>query len=133
MRQDAHDALPCLLLFFTKRAAEIGKDEELVRLAVAAERRSPQFEPAAIGAERPIDQSRRVPGEMPIQAQLAGAASEQMRRARAEQALGGGIGEHELLFHVEGEHRDVDGAHHARQQCRGLDRLRTLALQRVAQ
>ena len=53
MREHADDALPGLLLLLAQRAAQVGEDEQLVRLAVAPERRAAQLEAAAVRTERP--------------------------------------------------------------------------------
>jgi len=49
VRQYADDALPGELLLLAQRAAQIGEDQQLVGLAVAIERRSPQLEPSGFG------------------------------------------------------------------------------------
>ena len=133
MRQDADDALPGLLLFLAQRAAQIGEDEQLVRLAVAAERRAAQLEPAAFRPERPLDESRRVAGEVVGQVQLLGAASKKDALWLPDEALGGRVHQHEMRVHVEGEHGHVDGAHDALQELCRFDGLGALPLQRVAE
>jgi hypothetical protein len=132
MREHADDALPGLLLFFAQRSREVGEDEELMRLAVAAERRPPQLEASALRAERPIEQARGLAFQALVETQLARLVADQIRRALADQPFCGWIREHEHFVHVEGEHRNVDRAHHALEKRRRFDRLGPLALQGVA-
>ena len=42
--EHADDALPGLLLLFAQGAAQVGEDEQLMRLAIAPEGRAPQLE-----------------------------------------------------------------------------------------
>ena len=133
MRQHADDPLPRLLLFFAQRAGEVREDEELVWLAVASEGRSTELESTALGPERTIEQPRGFALETLIEPELPCVFSEQRGGRLADQTFGGRIDQHELLVHVEREDTDVDRAHDARQQRRGLHGLGALALQRIAQ
>src|SRR5262249_48967640 len=115
-RQHADDALPSLLFLLAQRLAEIGEDEQVVRPAVAAERRAPQLEPSARRPERLIDEARRLAGEIVGETQLRGAPAEQLGRLVTEQALAGRVDEDERLLRVEREDGDVDRGHDALQQ-----------------
>ena len=134
MRQHADDALPGLLLLLAQRAAQVGEDQQLVRPAFAAEvdRRSssrPLSGPNGRSSSRGVS-----PIEVRVQPQFA------RHHGRADPRAGfpsrrsaGRIDEHQLLVHVEREDRDVDRRHDAREQRGRLDRLGSLALQRVAE
>src|SRR4029453_17662741 len=100
---------------FTERPGEVGEDEQMMRLAVAAERLSPELEAAAFRPERPIEQARRVALEAAREAQLLCMAAEQPCRRLPEQPLTGRVDEHERLVHVEREDRDVHRPHDALQ------------------
>ena len=114
VRQHADDALPRLLLFLAQRAAQVGEHEQLMRLAVAVERRSPQLQPAAVRPERPSISRGVSPVRYCREPQRRRVAPEQRAGRLSEQPLRRRIGEHQPLVHVEREDRDVDRPHHAR-------------------
>src|SRR5262249_62249636 len=85
MREHTDDALPRLLLLFAQRAAQIGEHQQLVRPAVAPERRAPQLDATALRSEGSIDQLARVSGEIRREPEFGRAATDEPGGGRANQ------------------------------------------------
>ena len=89
--EHAQQALPGEALFFAQRAAEIGDDEQIVRPAAFAETRAADFPATAAAGKRALDQTRVDDIEPVSEREIGCDAAVELRKLRAEQALGGRI------------------------------------------
>jgi hypothetical protein len=129
MTEHAHKALPGLTLFFSKRAAQIRKHEQLVRRAVLAKSAAVDLPSSRAARKRHLKRASAFTAEAIDQTEISRALTYKPLGGLTEQTLARTIHELELLIAVKREDRDFDLSHYGSQQRRRFQRAESLLAQ----
>ena len=130
--QYADQALPCRLLFFLQRQADVGQQQKRVRHAVLAESGFAQKPSRGLGAKGV--NALIGGGQKIVEPQFARRCARSIaRRGRPSSLRPGVVHQLQKVFAVKGEERRVHDFENARQQGCSFERAHALFLQQVGQ
>src|SRR5207248_8547367 len=131
--ENANEPLPRLTLLLAQRAAQIGEDQQLVRLAPEPERAAAELELPGSTGERQLEIARRGTVERCPEPQLPRVARRQTRELGAEEPLSRAVRQDRAAVLVEGEDRDLDLVHDPLEQRACFQRSQALLAERRRQ